>query len=243
VFLRMLLGGIRWTTGLVDADVRPDIATLTPHASDIPQRASKFIPEKAPAENRRFPGFKVWLDRDYKTSPRAQRILVFTKSAGHENLLNYRDTANPSPLETEFLRFGEGNDIDFIFSKDGTYFTPENIAGFDAFLFYTSGDLTDGTRRGPGDNYKMMTAAGKQSLIEAVRQGKGLVALDSTIESLPEILSGAHPTSTEGKGRVFYTPRGGDAATWRDPGFRKMLLDGLNWTTRPTATRPKSERP
>ena len=182
-FLRMLLGGIRWATRMVDADVTPDIGKITPRANEIPQGASKFIASNPPADNPHFPNFKVWLDREYRTEART-RVLFFTKSAGYEHPIVYRDTAWPSPLEKEMLDFGQENHIDFIFSKDGTIFTPENIAEVDAFLLYTSGDLTYQPRNGLGDNYKLMTPEGKQAFLQAIREGKGFIGVHSDMDAI-----------------------------------------------------------
>jgi type 1 glutamine amidotransferase len=181
-FLQMLLGGIRWATRMVDADVTPDIATVTPHANEIPNGASKFIPSHSPQENPHFPGFKVWLDDDFRiTAPK--HVLVFTKSAGYEHPIVYRDTAWPSWLEKELLEFGQQNNIDFIFSKNAGIFSTEKIAKFDAFLFYTTGDLTNQPRNGLGDNYPLMSAEEKAVLLDAIREGKGFMGLHCAIDT------------------------------------------------------------
>jgi hypothetical protein len=60
VFLHMLLGGIRWAARSVDADVTPNIATVTPNANEIPEGARKFVASNPPADDPHFPNFKVW---------------------------------------------------------------------------------------------------------------------------------------------------------------------------------------
>ena len=35
---------------------------------------------------------------------------------------------------------------------------------------------------------------------------------------------------TQGKGRVFYTASGHDERTWKEPGFQKLLLNGITWS-------------
>ena len=57
-------------------------------------------------------------------------------------------------------------------TKDGSIFTPENLAKFDAILFYTTGDLTDPAA---ADGSQPMTKEGKQALLDAVKNGKGFV--------------------------------------------------------------------
>ncbi|HYG23762.1 MAG TPA: ThuA domain-containing protein [Verrucomicrobiae bacterium] len=120
---------------------------------------------------------------DEPASPK--RVLVFSKSAGYEHAIVYRDTAWPSFLEREMLKIGIRHNIDFIFSKDGSLFTPENIATFDAFLFYTSGDLTHQPRDGQGDNYPLMTLEGKNALLKAIQDGKGFIGVHSAVATFP----------------------------------------------------------
>lgn len=114
-----------------------------------------------------------------------KRILVFSKSADYEHAIVYRNTAWPGFLEKELLKLGEENKVDFIFSKDGTIFTPENVTKYDAFLFYTSGDLTNQPRNGRGDNYPLMTPEGKNTLLQAIRNGKGFIGVHSAVATFP----------------------------------------------------------
>ena len=48
----------------------------------------------------------------------------------------------PSPAQKILEKLGQDNGFEFTFTKDGSVFTPENIAKYDAFFFYTTGDLT-----------------------------------------------------------------------------------------------------
>ncbi|MGB8166343.1 MAG: ThuA domain-containing protein [Chthoniobacteraceae bacterium] len=182
VFLKMLLGGVRWAAKLVDANVEPDIPKVTPEANEIPAAASKFVSEHPPEVDPHFPNFKVWLDKNYPMHG-AKRVLVYTKSAGYEHPLVYRDTAWPSPLDSELLNFGQEHEVDFVFTKDGTIFTPEKLAEFDAILFYTSGDPCVQPRNGLGDNYPLMPKAGMTALLAAVRSGKGFIGIHSTSDN------------------------------------------------------------
>jgi hypothetical protein len=178
----------------VDADITPDIDKITPQANEIPLPARKFVPSHPPQVNPHFPNFKVWLDQDYRTDA-PKRVLFFTKSAGYENPIVYRDTAWPSPLEAQMLAFGQKNHIDFVFSKDGRIFSSEDLTTYDAFLFYTSGNLTTQPRNGLGDNYPLMTAKGKDALLEAVRNGKGFIGIQDAIDAFGRF---AIPTDTGG---------------------------------------------
>jgi uncharacterized protein len=116
-----------------------------------------------------------------------KQVLFFSKSAGYEHPITYRDTANPSFLEKQMLELGRENNIVFTFSKEGTIFTPENIAKYDAFFFYTSGDLVNQLRNGHGDNYPLMTAEGKEAFLQAIRNGKGFIGAHSAVATFPTI--------------------------------------------------------
>src|SRR4029079_11292187 len=94
-------------------------------------------------------------------APRAQ-VLFFTKSSGYEHAVIRWADDRPSFCERILKQLGVDHRIDFTFSKDGSLFSPQYLAGFDAVFFFTSGDLTAvGT-----DGQPAMTAAGKQALID-----------------------------------------------------------------------------
>ena len=103
------------------------------------------------------------------------------------------------------LQFGAEYNIDFVFSKDGAFITPENLAKFDAVVFYTSGDLTDQPRNGLGDNYPLMTAAGKDALLKAVREGKGFVGIHSAVDTFSHPSGAAHSEPTDPYARMLGT--------------------------------------
>lgn len=112
-------------------------------------------------------------------SKRAKKILVFTKSSNFEHDAIKRTGTNLSLGEETLKKIGETNNLEFTFTKDGRLITAENIAQYDAFLFYTTGDLTtSGTDRQPP-----MTAAGKEAFLEAIRQGKGFIGVHSATDT------------------------------------------------------------
>jgi type 1 glutamine amidotransferase len=152
---------------------------------------------------------------DPSSTPK-KRILFFSKSSGYEHSV-IKDPAKPfkpSPgsqvpgLAFQVLKaLGEKENIDFVFSKDGSLFAPAYLAQFDAFFFVTTGDLTEvGT-----DGNPPMSAAGKEALLQAVADGKGFI--------------GAHCASD-----TFHSPGGKEmtAQRWLDDGdnadpYIKML--------------------
>jgi type 1 glutamine amidotransferase len=103
------------------------------------------------------------------------RVLYFTKSAGYEHSVVKRENGAPSYSERILTRLGGEHQIEFTYSKDGSKFSPEYLQQFDAIIFYTSGDLCSVGN----DGQPAMTPAGKQALIDAVRGGKGFLALHS----------------------------------------------------------------
>ena len=147
----------------------------------------------------------------------AKRVLFFTKSAGYEHTV-IRDPSlpfkpaspgNPIPgLAFQVLRaIGEKENIEFVFSKDGSLFNAAYLAKFDAFFFFTTGDLTQvGTDGNPA-----MSAEGKAALLEAVAGGRGFIGTHSASDTF-------HSAQAAGHSAERYHNDGADA----DP-YIKML--------------------
>ncbi len=107
------------------------------------------------------------------------KVLVFTKSAGFEHSVIKQKEGEPSHVEKVLAPLAAENHLEFTFTKDGSVFTPENIARYDAFLFYTTGDLTK-----PGtDQTPPMPPGGKEALLEAIRNGKGFIGTHSATDT------------------------------------------------------------
>src|ERR1017187_1355281 len=70
-----------------------------------------------------------------------KKILFFTKSSGFEHSVISWKNGQPSWAEKILLDLGAKNGWEFTFSKDGSKFSPEYLAQFDAVFFYTTGDL------------------------------------------------------------------------------------------------------
>jgi type 1 glutamine amidotransferase len=136
-----------------------------------------------------------------------KKILFFSKSSGYEHDMIKKQGDEPSKAEKILAELGAKNNIEFTFTKDGGVFTPENIAKYDAFFFYTTGDLTE-----PGsDKNPPMSKEDKAALFEAIGNGKGFI--------------GTHSASD-----TFHSPGGKemDAARWQNDGanadpYIKML--------------------
>lgn len=112
------------------------------------------------------------------TKPR-RRILFFTKSSGFEHSSIKRKGDELSHAERVFTDLGKTSGFDVECSKDGRLFTAENLAKFDAYLFYTTGDLTQaGTDKQPP-----MSAEGKAAFLEAIKNGKGYLGTHSASDT------------------------------------------------------------
>ena len=131
----------------------------------------------------------LFLVAAFTASAAPKKILFFTKSSGYEHAVISWKNGQPSFAEKVLLDLGQQNGWEFTFSKDGSKFSPEYLAQFDAVFFYTTGDLcTEGTDKQPP-----MSPAGKQALFDYVRGGKGFVgthAADDTFHTANEMQKG-----------------------------------------------------
>lgn len=101
---------------------------------------------------------------------RRKKVLFFTKSAGFEHSVIKRAGDQLSHAEKILIELGHQHGFDVVASKDGTVFD-KPLDEWDAFVFYTTGDLTQpGTDRQPP-----MSPSGKQALLDAIHAGKGFV--------------------------------------------------------------------
>jgi uncharacterized protein len=100
-----------------------------------------------------------------------KKILFFSKSAGFEHDMIQEKNGQPSPAQVILTQIGKDNNFEFTFTKDGTVFTPENIAKYDAFFFHTTGDLT----QAGNDHNPPMSKEGKAAFLEAIHNGKGFI--------------------------------------------------------------------
>ncbi len=114
-------------------------------------------------------------------APAKKKVLFFSKSSGFEHdaiKLEMKD-GKPGYAFAVLRQLGEKNNIEFTFSKDGSLFTPDYLAQFDAYFFYTTGNLTEpGTDRNPP-----MTEAGKAAFLKAIAEGKGFVGTHSASDT------------------------------------------------------------
>jgi uncharacterized protein len=108
-----------------------------------------------------------------------KKILFFTKSSGFEHSVITWKNGRPSHAEKVLTELGAANGWEFEFSKDGSKFSKDYLAQFDAVFFYTTGDLcSPGTDGNPG-----MSLEGKQALFDFVRSGKGFLGTHSASDT------------------------------------------------------------
>jgi type 1 glutamine amidotransferase len=108
-----------------------------------------------------------------------RKVLFFSKSSGFEHSAIKRKGDELSFAENILKELGPKHGIDFTFSKDGGLFTPDSISKFDAFFFYTTGNLTTaGTDKNPP-----MSPEGKAALLTAIKNGKGFIGTHSASDT------------------------------------------------------------
>jgi type 1 glutamine amidotransferase len=129
-----------------------------------------------------------------------KHILFFSKSSGFEHSVISYKQGQPSLVEKALLELGPKHHWEFTFSKDGSLFTPEYLAKFDAFFFYTTGNLCE-----PGtDGQPPMSEAGKQAFLDAIKGGKGFIGTHSAADTF-------HTANESKKGPDRYVNHGAQA--------------------------------
>ena len=109
-----------------------------------------------------------------------RKLLFFTKSSGYEHSSIKRKAPDQlSHAEKVVTGLGAKHNFEVTCTKDGRIFTPEKLAAFDAFMFYTTGDLTEaGTDKNPP-----MSPEGKAAFLDLIKQGKGFVGTHSAADT------------------------------------------------------------
>ena len=145
--------------------------------------------------------------------PANKKVLFFSKSSGFEHDAIKTDDNPAHGYAFRVLKeLGAKHNIDFTFSKDGSLFSKDYLAQFDAIFFYTTGDLTL-AKNSPaqGDGNPPMSAAGKAALLDAIANGKGFVGTHSAADTF-------HPPGNKDHGPARYVSDGDNA----DP-YTKMI--------------------
>ncbi len=101
-----------------------------------------------------------------------KRLLVFTRSQGFQHSVVTLTGGKPSLVDHTWTALAAKHGFDVECTKDGRMFEPDTLAKFDAFFFYTTGDLT--AEKGT-DNTPPMSADGKKAFLDAIAAGKGFL--------------------------------------------------------------------
>lgn len=108
-----------------------------------------------------------------RTTRQTKRVLFFTKSAGFQHSVIARKGEELGLAERVLSQIGKENGFEVVPSKDGRMFNPDKIGDWDAFVFYTTGDLTqEGTDKTPA-----MSEEGKRAFLDAIAGGKGYMGM------------------------------------------------------------------
>lgn len=119
-----------------------------------------------------------------------RKILMFTRSQGfqHDSVNRAKggtqgrkgEAGKLSHAEAILTELGAANGFEVDCTKDGGVFTPENIAKYDAFFFYTTGDLTAPKA---ADGSAPMSKEGKAAFLKAIEDGKGFLGTHSATDT------------------------------------------------------------
>jgi len=110
---------------------------------------------------------------------KSRRVLFFSKSSKYQHSVIKRNGSELSFAEKILADLGPKHGIEFSFSKDGSLFSPEYVAQFDAFCFYTC----DSPMIVGIDGTPAMTPAGKTALLDGIKNGKGFVGIHSASDT------------------------------------------------------------
>jgi hypothetical protein len=106
------------------------------------------------------------------------RILYFTRSAGFIHSVVARKGGALSHSERILTEICQRDGIDVVCSQDGRVFDGD-LNQYDAFAFYTTGDLTQPAK----DGSPPMSPAGKRRLLDAIAAGKGFIGFHSATDT------------------------------------------------------------
>lgn len=109
----------------------------------------------------------------------AATVLFFTKSSGHEHPVIKTADGQPSVAMGVLGTLARAGGFEITHTKDGGVFTREQLARYDLFVFYTTGNLYEPGR----DGNRPFPAGGKEALLEAVESGKGFIGIHSASDT------------------------------------------------------------
>jgi type 1 glutamine amidotransferase len=108
-----------------------------------------------------------------------RRVLFFTRSQGYEHSVVTRTGGNLSFAEQILTDLGGQHGFDVTCTKDGSVFTAKELDAYDAFFFYTTGDLTLPAK----DGSRPMSPEGKSAFLDAIAHGKGFLGAHAATDT------------------------------------------------------------
>jgi hypothetical protein len=106
-------------------------------------------------------------------------VLLFTKSSGFEHAVIKVTDGKPSIVENALRDMSAKYNFDLTASKDGRIFDSKEFHEYAAFVFFTTGVLTEeGNDKNPP-----MSAQGKQAFLDAVHGGVGFVGIHAATDT------------------------------------------------------------
>lgn len=109
-----------------------------------------------------------------------KKVLMFTKSTTFQHNPIARKDGKLGLAEQIVTDMGKEHGFEVVASKDGTMFDPDKIGQWDAFFFYTTGDLTKPSIYDPAPP---MSKEGKAALLDAIRGGKAFLGVHSATDT------------------------------------------------------------
>ncbi len=111
----------------------------------------------------------------------AKKVLFFTKSQTFQHGPIARGKDGKLGLAERILTdLGAKHGFEVVASKDGTMFDPDKIGQWDAFFFYTTGDLTKPSSHDPAPP---MSPEGKKAFLAAIHGGKAFLGVHSATDT------------------------------------------------------------
>ena len=162
-----------------------------------------------------------------------KKILFFSKCSNFEHSVVKERAGQPSWAAQVLTELGPKHGLAFTFSKDGSKFTPEYLAQFDAYFFYTSGDLLAAGK----DGNPPMTAAGKQAFLDAIAGGKGFIGTHSAADTFHT--DETAETNTNQPRTWRYQNRGDKADPYTRMIGGELIIHGTQQLARVLVTDPK----
>lgn len=114
-----------------------------------------------------------------RAADKTKKILYFSNSAGFEHGPVKLIEGGPSVSDKALTELGKANGFEVVCTKDGRVFDGD-LAPYDAFVFYTSGDLGKGAKDHPE---WAISKEGTAKFFAAVRGGKGFLGIHSASDT------------------------------------------------------------